>query len=212
MKKAFIDLDGTLLDSTSRHITVLEDALSHYSVEHKDVSIFVSYKADGHNTKKYLEEIIGLDAELAAQVSAYWVEHIEDEKYLRQDVLYDDSDSFLQALVKMGYENIVITARRNENYITRFLKTAPIKQWLTDVIVVSPMEAKTAKAQILEREKTPDSILIGDTEVEYSSGSEAGIRTFLLNRGFRSRKYWDMHKVQSFGNLMEIRNLLNEGL
>lgn len=211
MKTAFVDLDGTLIDSTLRHKVVLQEALKASSAEVVSVENFVTYKADGYTTLQYLENVLQLEEDCARAVSGYWVEHIEDEKYLELDIWYEDSEIFLHYLSERGYDNIIITARKNKQYITDFINSSPVITKLDEIIVVSPMNAKTEKTRVLNERKTSDSILVGDTEVEYHAGTETGIKTYLLNRGFRSKEYWNRRNVKSYQNLMEIREEINKG-
>lgn len=47
MKRAFLDLDGTLLNSKERHCNVLRDVLIQYGFGNRQVLDFVEYKANG---------------------------------------------------------------------------------------------------------------------------------------------------------------------
>ena len=68
MKRAFLDLDGTLLNSKERHCNVLRDVLIQYGFGNRQVLDFVEYKANGKNTRQYLEDVHGFSKDIADKI------------------------------------------------------------------------------------------------------------------------------------------------
>ena len=208
MKTAFLDLDGTLLDSRARHTVVLNDVLLKCGVQECDLSGYLSYKAGGNRTIDYLRQILKLSDCIAEKADALWKSEIEREKYLKMDVWYEDGLPFLKKIKEKGYSTVIVSARKNLNYATKMIKTSPINYLIDDIFIVSPLHAYDEKLTVFRQNRDKVAICIGDTEVDYDAGNKAGITTFVLNRGFRNKEYWDKRKIQSYAQLYEIADML----
>ena len=150
MKKAFLDLDGTLLDSKLRHKRVLEDIFYVCTgISDIDVADFVDYKADGNNTKKYLMNKFLLPEGDADILSKGWTEHIEDLDYLAGDNWYFDSMLFVKCLKESDYCNIIVTARQNEEAVIKFVEESLLAPYIDNIYVADPMNAATSKIDII---------------------------------------------------------------
>ena len=68
MRKAFVDLDGTLINSKARHISVLQKVLDLFSLEKFSVEKFVQYKSNGFSTKNYLSNELQIDDALSEKI------------------------------------------------------------------------------------------------------------------------------------------------
>ena len=204
-----LDLDGTLIDSTKRHWMLMEALLKEYCAECADAfapTEYMEYKADGHSGKQYLTEILHLENAKASEVQGYWTKHIEEEQYLQLDALYEDALPFLQELKHRGYRIIYLTARQNTQGLHRELVRLNLAEYAEQVIIVDPSAAKEEKILATRAllASDPQVILIGDTENEQAVADAIGIPVYLLNRGFRSRKYWDTRQAASYDSLNEI--------
>ena len=208
MKTAFLDLDGTLLDSRARHTVVLKDALLKCGVEGCDLSSYLSYKAGGNRTIDYLRQVLKLSDCIAEKADAIWKSEIEKEKYLKMDVWYEDVPLFLKKIKDKGYLTVIVSARKNLNYATKMIKTSPINYLIDDIFIVSPLHARDEKLTVFRQNRDKIAICIGDTEVDYEAGKKAGITTFVLNRGFRNKEYWDKREIRSYGQLHDIVDIL----
>lgn len=204
MKKAFLDLDGTLIDSSSRHLLVLKDVCRNHEVCLQKEDSYLIYKSIGNNTFRYLTDIEHVDSDLAREISADWIRQIEDEKYLAADVWYEDAYDFVAKLAELGYEISVLSARQNASYPKAFIQNSPLAQFIHTMRFVNPADAKVEKMQYIRQEKSQHSIIVGDTEAEWKAAEEVGIACFVLNRGFRSKEYWDLAGVKSYSNLNEV--------
>jgi len=196
-----LDLDGTLIDSARRHWVLMEKLLQKYcpdKAESFDAAEYMQYKADGHSGKQYLTEILHLDVTKAGEIQKEWQVHIEDEEYLALDRLYDDTIPFLEEQKEKGDTIIYLTARQNRQGLYASLDRLDIRQYASRVIVVDPRNAKAEKIAAAQEllQAGEDLILVGDTENEYAVAQELQMPVYLLNRGFRSRKYWENHGVK----------------
>ena len=204
MKTIFLDLDGTLLDSRERHMVVLENALKECNVFGCDLSNYVEYKANGNRTIDFLEKELKLNSDISEKITEVWKRTIEEEQYLKIDTLYGDTVAFLNIVKDKGYKTIIVSARQNKDYAMKGIKTSEINYLINDVIIVSPFNAISEKLSALMQNKEEFSVYIGDTEIDYEAGKRAEILTFILNRGFRSKEYWDKKNIQSYNDLFEI--------
>lgn len=202
MKKAFVDLDGTLIDSKARHISVLQMVFDEFLIKNTSVNDFVQYKSNGFSTKDYLENILQITPVTAEKISLRWMELIEVNEEIAKDVWYEDALSFLTFLKKNKYYVIVVSARKNKDGLLKFIEKSQINDLLDEIIVVSPVEAKENKEKYILQSLRDINIVVGDTEADYVE--DVRIKNFLLNRGFRSKKYWEEKNIKSFDSLLEV--------
>lgn len=203
--KYLLDLDGTLIDSNRRHYELMEELLKEYRMNvHFDALAFMQYKADGNSGKKYLTEILGMEQKEAERVMGLWLEQIETLKWIETDTLYPDTIAFLKAIE--GNEIIYLSARQNRDNLVAELERLGIGRYATALYVVPPTEAQKQKLEIARQIQKDSSqmVVVGDTENEYSIALELNLPVYILNRGARSKTYWDTRGVKSIDNLMSI--------
>lgn len=204
MRTIFLDLDGTLLDSSERHNVVLKNALKECNVFGCDFSNYMAYKANGNRTIDFLKNELKLTADISEKVAEIWKRTIEEEEYLEMDAFYWDTVPFLNLIKEKGYKTVIVSARKNKDYVINKIKTSEINYLIDDIIIVSPFNAINEKLEVFMQKRDKNSVCIGDTEIDYEAGQRAKIVTFILNRGFRSKEYWDKKNIQSYGDLFEI--------
>lgn len=203
---AILDLDGTLLNSKKRHISLLKNLLSDRGLN-ISVENFVDYKSAGLNTKSYLEHI-GLPVEEAASISKDWVFHIEDDEYLALDTWYEDAASFLKLLKREGYVTVIVTARKRDDKVKSFVSNG--LNLIDDIIVVKNGAEKESEIRKKYSIDSGKDILVGDTEIDYECAIKLDVYSFMLNRGFRSKKFWDDKKITSYSDLNEVWRKISE--
>lgn len=204
---AFVDLDGTLLDSMERHYKVLLSAFSHFSFEVKVTYLdFYNLKRDGNSTKDICI-ISGYNNDEVECIGYYWGQHIEDNKFLLYDKLFSDALPFLKYISKQ-FSVIILTARNNDYVLTQ-LKNTNIPLYVSNIKLVNPIHAFKHKKEYISNMGYENSICVGDTENEYRIHEELGIDTYILNRGFRSIEFWERQGIGSFNNLEDVAKCLN---
>jgi len=204
-----LDLDGTLIDSSKRHGALLKSLLDKRNIKYPQgvESEYLEYKRNGNNTTHYLTEVLRLEDSESNKIVREWVEHIEDWKWITKDVLYDDTIPFL---TKIGKNNTIIylSNRQNEVNLIKELSRLQILQYANYVYVSNPNNGWKGKSQILsnilENHTALEITIIGDSEVDEKAAYDNGIRVFLLNRGFRSKNYWNSRGLSSICSLNEI--------
>lgn len=208
MKRAFVDLDGTLLDSTLRHVITLKKALQQADIFDIDLCDYMKFKSDGYSTEEYIHKKISVDGATGEKICKYWRDHIEDYEVVVLDKWYEDAISFAQALKYANYRVCILTARRNSNYARQFISNSNIMRFVDEIDVVDPQFACLQKTNILFNKKCEFNIMVGDTENDYYSAVDAGIDNYMLNRGFRSRKFWEQKGIASYQSLKDIREMI----
>lgn len=192
-----VDLDGTLLDSTPRHQVVMDAVLRDFGLS-VDTQQLVPFKAGGNNNIAFLEAN-GVNSDTARAIQARWIELIEDEQYLALDVLYADAVEFLQKL-SGKYDLLLVTARKNHKGTVEQIKALGLGSYFAKIFIVPDARHK---AGILAENNA--SMMIGDTEADWSAAQNAGIDFKMLNRGFRNASFWDAKEVPSYHSLFEIK-------
>lgn len=200
----YCDVDGTLLDSSARHETLLRDLLREdgqpWPAEAPD---YLTYKADGHSTRAWLEQA-GLTPEQAADIAARWQARIETAPYLAQDRAYPDAVPFLQAVRRSGRSVVLISARQDAQALRVTLERCELLPLADELLVVPPLHAAAEKAARLQGRIAPGDWMVGDTEADQKAAEQLGLPCLVLHRGFRSRRYWQQHGVESFGSLPQV--------
>lgn len=206
-----LDLDGTLIDSSKRHYVLMEKLLKKYA---EDITFnpgdYMEYKRMGNSGKQYLKEELGLTKEISDAISMEWVKSIEDEEYMDLDELYPDTVEFLDALKQKQYKIIFLSARHNRTNTLKQLEKFGIKEYADAIYVVSPERATEEKLEVIMtyQESGKETIIVGDTENEYDTAYAAGINYFVLNRGFRSKEYWDARDVITLDDLKTLSDII----
>lgn len=206
-----LDLDGTLIDSSKRHYVLMEKLLKEYA---DNISFnpadYMEYKRMGNSGKQYLKEELGLDKETSDAISKEWVTNIENEEYMDLDELYTDTIEFLDALKQKQYKIIFLSARHNRTNTLKQLEKFGIKEYADAIYVVSPERATEEKIEVIMtyQESGKETIIVGDTENEYDTAYAAGINYFVLNRGFRSKEYWDARDVITLNDLKTLSDII----
>lgn len=207
---AVIDLDGTLIDSTKRHYVLMEKLLKDSGMSDGfEARLYMDYKADGHSGKSYLIDVLQLSKEDAIRISSEWTAHIEDEELVKLDVLYDDAMPFLKELKSKDIDAVFLTARQDEELVRKEIAWLGIADMASSMYVVSPASSKEEKIRCCRQLLGKDELfVVGDTENEEALINEIDATGYLLNRGFRSKKYWDEKGIKSISSLQDIKEII----
>lgn len=184
------DLDGTLLDSRKRHQVVMTDVLSKFGLT-LNTDGLVEYKSDGFNNISWLEKQ-GINSELARKIQAEWITNIEQDDYLKLDVLYDGILDYLKRLSKQN-TLYLLTSRNNVSGTLRQLKDFGIDQYFDKIGIVKPTNACADKAAFLCNNHAD--YMIGDTELDYKAACTSGCIFGAITHGFRSVNFWKRYNV-----------------
>ncbi len=204
----YCDVDGTLLDSSARHEALLRDLLAARGLAWPAAAPdYLAYKADGHSTKAWLAAA-GFDETTCNELAAAWREGIEKPEYLAMDAAYPDALDFLRWLRESGRHCVLISARQDAAALRETLARCGILPLVDEVLVVPPVQADRRKAELLRSRIAPGDAMLGDTEVDKNCAEALGLPWVVLNRGFRSARYWEANGVQAARDLQEVKRQL----
>lgn len=198
------DFDGTLLDSSKRHIQVLQDCLNQKGYNQYSLKGFLEYKADGYSTAAFLKEKLGFSNCQSEEITRMWISHIEDFNYLHTDQLYYDTIPTLCSCLEHADILYLCSARQKEQHLKYQINQLNLSNVFCEVFCASPATAVNEKEHFINRVQ-PD-LVVGDSEVDFNAAKKAGVRSYILNRGFRSKAYWDKYKVKTYNSLDSLRN------
>ena len=199
MKRIIIDFDGTILNSSERHIVVLRDCLQNHGIN-LDLHNYLEYKRNGKSTYRYLMDSGRIKENAARQIAQEWISKIENDKYMKLDFPYEDAENFLKTEGQKNQLYLVSASKESKNLFLQ-LHTFALTKYFKKIFCVSPVQAFQEKLKIVRL--ISGDLIVGDTEVEEKVGIAAQIPSFLLNRGFRSKAYWDRLSVESYESLRE---------
>lgn len=207
----FCDLDGTLIDSSCRHVVLLRRLLEErgYSFTDEQLGMYVPFKSDGRNTYHFLTDFLKIDEKCAENICAEWVEHIEDDELLNLDVLFNDTLDFLNHLKKQSNKIIYVTARKNKDGIRKYIERVGLSDYSDILLITDSNNPVDGKIKLVSNFIEKDSTFVGDTEVDYKCAKELGAAFYILNRGFRSKKYWDDKGIISYDSLDSIKAFID---
>lgn len=204
-----LDIDGTLVNSTDRHYLLLEEILHQHGIKiNLDKNHYLNYKRSGENNFNYMQDKLNLDRNVALQISKEWIKYIEHEKWIKYDLLYEDTIYFLENIKRMNAKIYYLSSRHNKKNLIRELERLNLKKYADTIYIVDVKNPTEAKRKIIdkikERNDCNDVYMIGDTEVDYYSAKESHIKYFILNRGFRSKTYFDKLRIKTYNSLLDV--------
>lgn len=196
-KNIAIDLDGTLLDSSKRHVVLLREILKSQKIK-LNISDYMLYKRAGGSTKEYLVSK-GIDINTTNEICKKWVKNIENIDLLKLDKLYIDSKEFLEKYYKK-YNLILITGRSNKENTKTQINELNINKFFKKIEIIKPTkDISEKKIKLVQKYKC--FVIIGDTETEKNVSDSLKIKFYPIDRGFRSKKYWNNFNVFSYSSL-----------
>ena len=177
------DLDGTLLDSRARHVTVMNEVLRRHGIA-LDVRDLVAYKSSGRNNVDYLTSK-GVAPDVAAEIQQEWSAAIESPATLAQDRLYPDASALLAHYD--GWRRILLTARADAAALDEELRRLGLRDRFDEVIVVPPgKSASAAKAAALRERRAV--VFYGDTRSDREAAVSADVPFEFRENGFHARE------------------------
>lgn len=210
-KTVLLDLDGTLIDSSTRHQEVFRsiitgDKLSECKfLRGKGSAEYLAFKRDGRSTGEYCRKILRMREDEIQLIQKSWKTEIEKEQYLQMDILYEDTLEFLKQMDQLAIRIVFLTARQNKDALCHELNRLKLTVWGAEAVVVNPQRAVEEKKQVATNyANRGQTCIIGDTEVEYGVAEKLKIPAFLLNRGFRSKRFWERRGIVSYEGLNAI--------
>ena len=201
------DLDGTLIDSSLRHGILINRILLEEGMEADDAFMnkYMENKRNGMNSKMTLQAEYGLDEKTADRLVSKWIDGIESDELLLNDKLYFDSIETLEKLKNRQKRISFLSLRNRKDAAIKELKRLGIFDYATDIFIGNTNLGKQYKANKLkELRHREEVIMIGDTEIDYEASRMAGVKSYILDRGFRSMDYFKLYGIQTHSNFLNI--------
>ncbi len=199
-KTILIDFDGTILNSFDRHQILLETIIKNQKID-INVKDYLESKRLGISTKEYLSKK-GINPLLVDEINKDWIKNIENPEMLKYDFLYKDTLPFLINTSKKN-DLILVTARSNKKNTLNQIKKLKMEKFFKKIYVIKPDKNIPDKIKIAKKHNC--FAIIGDTEIEKKISDDLKIKFFCLNRGARSKKFWDNLKIKSLPSLKKIK-------
>lgn len=186
----FCDFDGTLIDCKKRYEKAAETAL----LETNGDSLPTNYwQQKRENTaEKTIFPTLSTNAFINYENRRQ--ELLEDPGYLKFDSLFPDTKSFLQMLRDKKYHIILVSMRKKRNLLREQIKYSTLDGYFAKVLTpsnhnINSLEIKTTLMLQSGYFDPNSSLMLGDTELDYSVAQKLAIPSLLLTHGIRSQKY-----------------------
>lgn len=182
-KKIFFDLDGTLLDISEKYYTVYSDFLKENNITPLSKKEYWEKKRE----KNTDEEFVG--KELAKNFKKFFLEKVEEEKYLEHDKLILGTLETLEELSKT-HDIFIVTLRRKKKNLYRELESFGLDKFK----LIHGLPATTTghnfekKITLLEKYVVDGDTIVGDSSAEVKAGKALRLKTVGVLSGLSSRK------------------------
>jgi phosphoglycolate phosphatase len=209
----FLDLDGTLLETSERHYLTYRDIVHRLGIQ---VSFtkedFWNRKRGGRKTLSLLPK--GASERIKKKFKAEWMRNIEKKTYLAHDRLVPGARGSLRKL-KHEARIVLITLRHSKRNLLWELDRLKIREYFEEILVGSPVIEKEKERLIRDyivRSSSGENLaIVGDTETEIAAGKAVGIVTIAVPTGIRSRAFLRREKPKYMINdLSELPLLLRK--
>lgn len=185
----YLDLDGTILDVAARYHHVHLETVRALGAESTiGLDAFWSQKRSGLSNARILA-----DEKLAiapADYAAAFLARIETDEAQALDTVLPGAMDALAALAG-AHTLVIVTLRREREPLLRSLAHLAIDVHVGAVLSGSPLDGRgeATKAALVRAHGTPspDSWMVGDTEIDVRAGKQLGIRTCAVTSGIRTR-------------------------
>ncbi len=205
----FLDLDGTLLNTSKRHYKLYKDILN--EMPHNKGSMFShqkfwSMKRAGIKTRDILPA--SLSNEIITSFEEEWLQKIEKKSYLQYDEPFPGMKNILSDLNKK-FDLILVTLRNNTGNLHWELSKLGLKSYFKSIICGEGPKKKLVEGYLRDN---PDEkcIIIGDTEEDIKTGLKLEITTISVTWGIRSRAFLeDFNPDFCTDSFQEMRDIIN---
>lgn len=182
MVKVFIDLDGTLLDSSDRLHRLFADLVPNSALTKEQYWKLKRAKV-GH--AQILSQFFNYSSEQIQCFETAWLNQIELDSYLQFDKLHD---GVLENLQKLSQQNILflLTSRQSRSGVCQQLQKFSVDQYFQEILVT---EQKLEKKELIKSVNfgTNDWV-VGDTGHDILTGKQLNMHTAAICNGFMSRE------------------------
>jgi phosphoglycolate phosphatase len=183
----YFDLDGTLLDVTSRHYSVYVGIRRGWRIRPLSRAKYWSLKREATAPEEILSRSGAVHR--GAEFSQSFVDRIERREYLEKDTLFPNALQMLQGLA-CRHGLILATLRRSRPGLLWQLGRLQLLPLFQLVLNEPNDRGWVAKAKLIARHHPAEAgCLVGDTEADVLAARSLRLASCAVTWGLRSRRY-----------------------
>ncbi|WP_243546896.1 HAD family hydrolase [Pseudodesulfovibrio tunisiensis] len=105
---------------------------------------------------------------------------------------------------------ILVTARTNTKGVLTQIEQLGINEYFSEILITKP-GLTAAENKLTALQAFPVKGIIGDTEVDFQAAKGMSLPFFALDRGFRSKSFWEKHSIyRTYSNLLDILPIIGD--
>jgi len=205
----YIDLDGTIIDTSDRHYNVYKDILNNSSQAILSKEGYWLLKRSGYSLRDILRETI--NKKKIDHFFNLWIEKIELYDNLKFDKIIDDASDNLDFLSN-EYNLVLISGRLNRTNLIKQLKELDIEKYFKAILNAQSLEnPDRVKCKLINENSlfsNKNAWIIGDTEADINAGKKCKINTVAVLSGLRNEKKIKQLKpdyiINNFSNVIDV--------
>jgi phosphoglycolate phosphatase len=206
----FLDLDGTLLDTSTRHYKLYRDLLDEKRLSNKESKLspekFWHMKRAGIKTRDILPA--SLSDENIASFEDEWLQKIEKKSYLQHDELFPETKNILSYLNK-EFNLVLVTLRNNKENLHWELSKLNLNSYFKFILSGKGPKKILVEEYLIKNWNGEKCLIVGDTEEDIKTGLELKIPTVSVTCGIRSREFLEQFNPDfCINGFQEIVNIL----
>ena len=206
----FLDLDGTLLDTSTRHYKLYRDLLDEKRLSNKESKLspekFWHMKRTGIKTRDILPA--SLSDENIASFEDEWLQKIEKKSYLQHDELFPETKNILSYLNK-EFNLVLVTLRNNKENLHWELSKLNLNSYFKFILSGKGPKKNLVEEYLIKNWNGEKCLIVGDTEEDIKTGLELKIPTVSVTCGIRSREFLEQYNPDfCINGFQEILNIL----
>lgn len=204
----FLDLDGTLLDTSQRHYMLYSDLLDKMfpNILKHSLPQFWNLKRSGTKTRDILHP--SLPNGILTCFEEEWMHKIEKKSYLQYDKLFPGIKSVLQRLNR-EFDLVLVTLRSNRDNLQWELSKLYLKSYFKSILSGKGPKKSLIEDYLTQNYSGESCLVVGDTEEDIKAGSELEMVTVSVTCGIRSKEFLEeFHPDFCINSLQEIVSIL----
>lgn len=206
----FLDLDGTLLDTSKRHYKIYKDILDEKGLMCGKAVLskekFWHMKRNRKKTRDILPK--SLSDEIIASFEAELLHKIEKKSYLQYDEPFPGINEILSCLNK-EFDLVLVTLRNNTENLHWELSNLGLKGYFKTIINGKGPKKNLVENYLINNYKGETCLMVGDTEEDIKTGLELDIPTISVTCGIRSKEFLEQFNPDFYINdLKEIIDII----
>ncbi len=182
----FLDLDGTLLDTSMRHYKLYRDILDKKGLTSLPMKKFWHMKRGGKKIREIIPEF--LSNEILASFEEEWIQKIEGKSYLKYDELFPGIKDILSHLNE-EFDLVLVTLRNDAENLHWELSNLGLDGYFKSVISGKGPKKNLIKKYLISNYKGEVCMIVGDTEEDIKTGIELDMPTISVTCGIRSKEF-----------------------